>query len=107
MTPTPYFYPESYGLWPVGEIHWHSEPHEFFITAVWLDDEGTVYWGTDIGCSCPIPFEYFELRDLSRGSPVDLLQFFIRYKGEHPDIVSNDRTEHQIMDVLERLGKEV
>lgn len=53
-----YYYPENFGLEPVGQINWINEPYEFEITAVWKKKRGEYYFASDSGCSCPTPFDY-------------------------------------------------
>lgn len=53
-----YYYPEKSGFSPVGEIDTLGG-YEFNILAVWKrNEDGTLLWGTDSGCSCYSPFEY-------------------------------------------------
>lgn len=75
-----YYQPEAFDLTPVGEIEWDEESYQFFITAVWLHADGTIYYADDSGCSCPAPFEDFtSLSDLDKA---DTVQDLINYLDE-------------------------
>ena len=41
------------------ELDLGYEPYEFYLVGVWIDDAGDYYLGTDSGCSCPTPWEYY------------------------------------------------
>jgi hypothetical protein len=72
--PDPYHQPERFGLTLLGEIEWGSGCFEFDLTAVWVDQDGQVYWADDSGCSCPTPFEdYLTVNDLRKGTKWDAL----------------------------------
>lgn len=75
-----YYQPKAFDLTPVGEIEWDEESYQFFITAVWLHADGTIYYADDSGCSCPAPFEDFtSLSDLDKA---DTVQDLINYLDE-------------------------
>lgn len=57
-----YYSPEHYGLRILEEVNdpWASYSFDMFV--VWVNDEtGAIYYGTDTGCSCPAPFEQYNL----------------------------------------------
>lgn len=70
MSSNVYYSPENLGLTVFGQVD-DGADYEFDIFAVWQDANGTLYWAADSGCSCPCPFEdYNILADLSTGTPV-------------------------------------
>lgn len=79
-TPDVYYQPEVFGLTPVGDIEWDNEAWQFHITAVWVDDAGSIFYATDSGCSCPSPFEGFTA--LEEVEKADNLQELIDYLNE-------------------------
>lgn len=55
-----YYSPENHGIEIVGELE--QEPdYDFHKFVVWRDlkNKNIVYYATDSGCSCPMPFENF------------------------------------------------
>lgn len=63
----PYSSPEKFGLKIVGIISDNDDPYSFSLFCVWQHEDGTLYYGEDSGCSCPVPFEDFNsLDDLNR-----------------------------------------
>lgn len=66
--PDVYYQPEAFGLVPIGELDDPNANYSFDIFAVWKHEEtGTIYYGTDSGCSCPSPFEdYTSLDQLTK-----------------------------------------
>lgn len=64
----PYYQPEKFGLKIVEEVRRPGLRYEFDMAVLWQHDDGTYYWSTDKGCSCPSPFEWARgLADLNRG----------------------------------------
>lgn len=71
----PYDNPENFGLTLVAEMSWHAPCYDFDYTVAWQGEDGTLYWASDSGCSCPSPFEdYSTLEDLTTGTKFDLMQ---------------------------------
>lgn len=91
-TPDVYYQPEEFGLKPVGEIEPAGLSYEFDIFAVWKDEEGNYYWGTDSGCSCPSPFESFtSVEELSKGTKHDVISAAEEWKaGEYSTVTDSD-----------------
>lgn len=53
-----YYQPEAFGLTVLDVL---SEPdlwYEFHMLVAWQHEDGTVYYASDSGCSCPSPFEW-------------------------------------------------
>jgi hypothetical protein len=58
--------PEKYNLTYLTEIDLEEPHYSFEIVGVWKHENGTYYIGTDGGCSCPSPFEYYNgIEDLT------------------------------------------
>lgn len=68
MTANIYSDPEKFGLKTVGTIDWREPNYSFDMTVVWVDKSKRLFWSDDSGCSCPIPFEYDDLSNISTGS---------------------------------------
>lgn len=56
--------PEKYGFESVGGLNLENEPYEFYILEVLKNEQG-YYLVTDSGCSCPTPWEYTTVEDLT------------------------------------------
>ena len=41
----------------IDEVELSGEPWQFDLVGAWIDPTGTIWLGTDSGCSCPIPWE--------------------------------------------------
>lgn len=55
---TPYTHPELYGFERVAEIQWGEANYSFDLTCVLRRlSDGTLWYASDAGCSCPCPFE--------------------------------------------------
>ena len=54
--------PEAMGL-KIIDILENSSHHDFDTHMVWRHQDGTFYWGHDSGCSCPTPFEDYQIGD--------------------------------------------
>lgn len=58
-----YYDPEKFGLTIVGEID-RADSYEFDKFVVWRKADGSTWYCTDSGCSCPSPFEDEGINDL-------------------------------------------
>jgi len=55
---TPYSHPELFGMETVAVIQWGEASYYFDLTAVLRRlSDGTLWYASDSGCSCPSPFE--------------------------------------------------
>ena len=64
--PNIYSSPEYFGLSIVDVLDDPLASYAFEMLVVWSDQDGTLYYGCDNGCSCPSPFEEFEgIHDLT------------------------------------------
>lgn len=61
-----YSNPEKFGLTLVAEIKYSLAWYEFDLRVAWVDKDNNLYTARDSGCSCPSPFEAFELDDLEQ-----------------------------------------
>lgn len=53
----PYYSPDLCGLSILYEIN-TGESYEYDMLVIWKkNDDGTIWWDTDSGCSCPSPFD--------------------------------------------------
>ena len=59
----PYYKPALYKCRTVGKVDIACEMWTFDIIAVLQHEDGGYYIGTDNGCSCPTPFEYYDSLD--------------------------------------------
>jgi hypothetical protein len=53
----PYYTDGALGLHKLAEINDPNECWSFDDFVLWQHEDGTLYWGSDSGCSCPSPFE--------------------------------------------------
>lgn len=75
MSYDPYYNPEKFGLTTIGEVQWDDDCYGFDLTVVWKHEDGSFYWASDSGCSCPSPFEdYTSLESLESGTKWDALR---------------------------------
>lgn len=90
--PDVYYNPEKYDLTPVGEIYMSEPCWDFDIVAVWQHTPtGDLYWGRDMGCSCPSPFEdYRSLDKLTKLSSGNLAEFAQELRGCYKQDDAND-----------------
>lgn len=60
-----YYAPEKYELIPVAEIDYSSGSYEFDLRVVWRHDlTKTLLTARDSGCSCPSPFDEYDVTRL-------------------------------------------
>ena len=59
----PYYDPAHYKCRKVGTAELTGEEWSFDLVAVLQHEDGGYYIGTDSGCSCPMPFEYYDSLD--------------------------------------------
>lgn len=60
----PYYHPENCGLSIFDQID-TAGSYEFDMFVIWTKEDGTLWWATDLGCSCPTPFEDVREGDLN------------------------------------------
>lgn len=93
-----YYSPESFGVECVGQVDWGAMD-QFDLTAVWVDEQKTLYWADDAGCSCVTRFESVEsLEDLRAGTLQQLAAHLLKRcdHSKEPDARA---------DVVELLGR--
>ena len=65
--PNVYYDPESFGLEIVAELEYSSGSYEFDTRVVWKDKKHKEFFTMrDSGCSCPTPFEDYNLSNLDK-----------------------------------------
>lgn len=97
----PYYSPEKCGLEILHSID-TAGSYEFDMFVVWRKiDDNTLWWDTDSGCSCPVPFEYDrnDLKLINEGG----FKTFLRNLENHPRIDRED-VEAIKRDVKKRLN---
>lgn len=104
MTPDLYYNPDKFGLEVVAEIVWSEPYYDFDLTVVWIDKDGTYYWASDSGCSCPSPFEdYNRLEDANSGTKWEAINYLTsqlkdRFWNE------NDYATQQVANAMQKLA---
>lgn len=77
----PYNQPESFGL----EIVFSDDQggaYQFDMFVVWESEDGTLYYATDSGCSCPSPFNRItEVDQLEKVSPEEAVDRYHDWLG--------------------------
>jgi hypothetical protein len=63
-----YYTPEAFGLTEVFDVDKSSGSYEFDSFVIWKDDNGRYYWGSDSGCSCPVPYDSSDISNILQGS---------------------------------------
>jgi hypothetical protein len=58
-----YYNPKKFGLKIVDFID-VGRSYEFDITIIFEKEDGSLWWLSDAGCSCPVPFEDLGVDDL-------------------------------------------
>lgn len=62
-----YYNPEDFGLEVVAEIEYSSGSYEFDTRVVWKEKKGRKkFTARDSGCSCPTPFEDYNLGNIEK-----------------------------------------
>jgi hypothetical protein len=56
--PDVYYQPHLFGLTQIAELDLYEPNYSFDLAVAWEHEDGTVYFATDAGCSCPSPFEW-------------------------------------------------
>ena len=96
----------------VGEVDWEEEPYEFNLTRVYQQiSTGALFYATDMGCSCPSPFEDTEESDLT---PIKRMQDWYDHVKESI-VEENPEEEYQYplptptsaIDGAHRLGRQI
>jgi len=97
MTADVYYQPEAFGLTVLGELNDPQACYSFDDLVVWLHEDGTVYWASDSGCSCPSPFEWAtklaDLETVTAESWSEFAQAVAEHCVNEPDSQAADRTQ--------------
>lgn len=69
-----FYYPQTHDLTQVAMIDFSDGSYQFDYRVVWQHKDGKLYTARDSGCSCPSPFEkYNMLEDLERANIQELI----------------------------------
>ena len=102
-----YYNPERYGLTVIGEVSWHLPSYDFDFTLVLADEEGTLWWSRDSGCSCPAPFEDHKFPDdFLPGTLTELIANLYRVLEDQAEYCSEEEYEYannQIAQIAEQI----
>jgi hypothetical protein len=79
----PYYYPETHGLTIIGQLHDPNACYSFYNLVVWQHEDGRVFYDTDAGCSCPVPFENVGSLDDLEPVTLDTWQGFCNVVHDH------------------------
>ena len=93
--------PEKYGLTIVASIHDPLADWSFDDLIVFRHDSGRIFYATDSGCSCPVPFEgYKSIDDLTEVTATTWNEFqtaveqhAVPYNSNQPDPGAADKTD--------------
>jgi hypothetical protein len=97
----PYYDPERCGLEILHSVDTGGS-YEFDMFIVWKKlDDGTLWWDTDSGCSCPVPFEY-DRNDLKQINEGSFRSFLLELEGHYR--ISRGDIESIKRDVKRRLN---
>lgn len=96
-----YYSPEKFGLRVVGELEDPLSCYDFDTLVVWQHEDGRILWGVDSGCSCPSPFEDYDVSDLYELTTANWPTFartvdmhcVDNHRGELPSSFSADKTD--------------
>jgi hypothetical protein len=108
MSDNVYYYPERFGLTPVGEIQFSEPNYSFDFGVLWLHDDGSYYYGQDMGCSCPAPFERVSGLDDLEGpfTYLQAIEFITELKpDEYADQYEIERVASDKVDLIGKLIK--
>ena len=96
----------------IGEVEWREESYQFDLTRVYRQiSTGALFYATDMGCSCPYPFEDTEESDLT---PIRRMQDWYDHVAEST-VVEDPDDDYQFprptpvgaIDGAHRLGRTI
>jgi hypothetical protein len=103
-SPDVYYQSDKFDLEIVAEVEWSAPCYDFDLTVVWVDKEGTYYWASDSGCSCPSPFEdYNSLDSLDRGTKWEAISYLTETMKTHYNGQSDYATQ-QVANAMQKLA---
>jgi hypothetical protein len=81
-----YYDPEKFGLVTVGEVEWGDACYSFDLTVVWRRTaDGQLLYASDMGCSCPSPFDSTGVDDLTPVTVAELQAVLDKLNAEQHD----------------------
>ena len=69
-----YYSPEKYGLSAFAEFEYSDGCYQFDTRVVWKDKQGQLWTARDSGCSCPTPFEGYNLSNIDMLMNTDMIR---------------------------------
>ena len=67
-----YYHPEASGLAVVAEIEYSDRNYVYDTRVVWRHESGKLLTARDSGCSCPTPFEEYDVMTLEEADITSL-----------------------------------
>jgi hypothetical protein len=109
-TPDVYYQPEKFDLKPVFELDLMGGNgcYEFDILAVWQDiNDGSLWFATDGGCSCPAPFEDYTSREDLDSFELDTVVAIVKEStvGDYRSYGLSEAQADEAIQRLERLSR--
>jgi hypothetical protein len=101
LEPNIYYNPEKYDLTLLCDIDDPEASYSFDLVALWQHKDGRLFYSSDSGCSCPVPFERCESIDDLYELTVENWYEFVEYvndwfRGNHNEY---DMARHEILKV--------
>ncbi|WP_157430021.1 DUF7574 domain-containing protein [Actinomadura oligospora] len=98
-----YYCPEASGLEVLGELEF-SPSYEFDLFVVWREKAtGRLAYGQDSGCSCPCPFEWFEVEDLIFAEPWEITQKISTVANEKKSAGYWGASDNDVVNLIEKV----
>jgi hypothetical protein len=99
--PDVYYNPENYGLQIIGDVDWmQGESYEYWLSVVWVDEDGQLYYDSDSGCSCYTPFDEVQKDDLTKVNFFELVDII---RGEQMNHSQPEQYEEEIVELFTRI----
>ena len=96
-----YYNPENFGLKQVAEIDYSSGSYEFDTRVVWKATSNFIFYTMrDSGCSCPAPFEDYNMENIDR-LDFDALRREVMYEssgGEYNKTYISPEQAHEFLE---------
>jgi hypothetical protein len=98
-----YYDPNDFGLEIFEHIEDDNACYSFDDFIIWRRlEDGKLFFGQDSGCSCPSPFEYYGVNDLTPITDLQQLEIAIdSYRGSVPEYqrCTSDRKQEVVQKV--------
>jgi hypothetical protein len=83
-----YYNPEKYGVKSVFDVDKSDGCYQFDQFVIWQGVD-RYYWASDAGCSCPSPFEWVGLDEITQGTLLDAVNDARVWVSEYGDYPGN------------------